>query len=224
MKQQILVPSMVYKFMEPQYLKKIQDDKKIFINFLGNYSTDKYGNAIGDDDEGKLDMNVKVNNHLLGGENDSDLDHFIQNNFFSNNDPNAKIYFKGVTFKGHSFDNNFYNYCVALEYREEIKKEFGGAVMVIRNFPKFIEELNKKLLKRKIGFVAAEQCDYVLNREKFYTQDNFSYENPSTIKEKMQYEYQQEYRLLWKPFSGIKITKPIEVYCPKALEFCKFHF
>ena len=39
--------------------------------------------------------------------------------------------------------------------------------MVIRNFPKFIEELNKKLKKRKIGFVSAEQCEYVVNREKF---------------------------------------------------------
>ncbi|WP_242731876.1 hypothetical protein [Bacillus altitudinis] len=95
--------------------------------------------------------------------------------------------------------------------------------MVIRNFPKFIEELNKKLKKRKIGFVSAEQCEYVVNREKIYTQNNFRYENPATIKES-KYEYQQEYRLLWKPFSGIKITKPIEVYCPKALEYCTFHF
>ncbi|MCY7693592.1 hypothetical protein MH109_04315 [Bacillus altitudinis] len=60
MKQQILVPNMVCKFMEPKYLKKIQDDKKIFINFLGNYSTDKYGNAIGDDDEGKLNISVEI--------------------------------------------------------------------------------------------------------------------------------------------------------------------
>ncbi|MDH6596485.1 hypothetical protein [Bacillus aerius] len=222
MKQQILVPNMVYKFMEPKYLKKIQDDKKIFINFLGNYSTDKYGNAIGDDDEGKLNISVEINNHILGDGNESDLDHYM-NNFFTKGDPNEKLQITGGTFLTQNFDNNFYNYCVALEYREEIRKEFGGAVMVIRNFPKFIEELNKKLKKRKIGFVSAEQCEYVVNREKIYTQNNFRYENPATIKES-KYEYQQEYRLLWKPFSGIKITKPIEVYCPKALEYCTFHF
>ncbi|PGC67580.1 hypothetical protein [Bacillus safensis] len=224
MKRTIPVPQRVYKFMEPQFLKKVKLEKKIYINFLGNYSTDKHGNAIGDDDEGKLNMEIHLNSHTLGFEDNSELDHFLHNNVVSMKGAETKVQFSNVKIEGHNIDNNYYNYCVAMKYSERVKQEFGGAMMVINDFPRFIEEVNKKLAKLKIGFVEAKQCEYIVNRKKLYTEDNFEYQIPSLIKDKDNYEYQQEFRLLWKPISGLEITKPINLYCPNALEYCTFHF
>lgn len=224
MKRNISVPQRVYKFMEPQFLKKVKLEKKIYINFLSNYPTDKHGNAIGDDDEGKLNMEININSHTLGMEDNSELDQFLHRNIVRMSGAGTNIQFRNVRIEGQSIDNNYYNYCVAMEYSERVKQEFGGAMMVINDFPRFIEEVNKRLAKLKIGFVTAEQCEYVVNRKKLYTEDNFEYQIPSLIKDKDNYEYQQEFRLLWKPISGLEITKPINLYCPKALEYCTFHF
>ncbi|MEH7603742.1 hypothetical protein [Bacillus safensis] len=224
MKRTILVPQRAYKFMEPQFLKKAMLEKVIFINFLGDYSTDKYGNAIGDDDEGKLNTEIQLNSHTLGFEDNSALDHYLHNNIVSMEGSETEVQFNNVKINGCNIDNNYYSYCVAMKYSERVKQKFGGATLEINNFPRFIEEVYKELAKLEIRFVEAKPCEYIMNRKKIYTENNFEYQIPSLIKDKEKYEYQQEFRVLWKPKNGLKITKPINLYCPKALEYCTFHF
>ncbi len=219
---QLYLPKKVYKYMKPEYFKKIQKDKKIFINHLNNYRQDKHGSEIGDDWEGILNAEVNVDNYQYGSGNQN-LEKFIKDTKFINAEGDTGLKLENVDFRTRFNDTNYYNYCVSMKYDYKAIQAFGGKVMVIHDFPKFLMHLDKKLSKKGIRMVTFSPIQYILDRKVSFTEKDkqFTLTQPFLVKEK-RYEYQNEFRVVWSYNDNRKIDKPLSIYCPKALKYCTF--
>ncbi|MGM7724370.1 hypothetical protein [Metabacillus sp. Hm71] len=217
------LPKKVYKFMEPQYLELLEKSQNIYINYLNNYDEDIHGSERGDNNEGIVYSELNLGAYTFGSK--------INPNFESSfKKLTPFIVEDGVTFTGGTFITKFtrryfYNYSVCREYDEKVKKEFGGATLIIEDFPNFLNYLNRKMFKLGKELVLAKSCVYKKDRKSFFSEksNKFYLDFPALVKEK-KYAYQKEYRLLWRNIDGTKIKEPILVHSPEALKQCKFEY
>ncbi|CAF1855271.1 hypothetical protein ABE189_03310 [Bacillus subtilis] len=219
----ITVPHKAYKFMKPCFLRKLETTKKIFVNHLNNYPESRHGSVIGDDLEGHASKNVTLNSHIFT-ENDLNTPLGAHLSQFFNFEGVSNIQLTGGNFITEEVDDNCYVYCLCEEYDDYVKKEFGGSCLIIENFPQFLTELNKCMLRKKKFLLTAAKCTYLTDREqKFEAKDpNFNI-IPGLIKD-IRYKNQKEYRVLWKNIDNSLIDKPLEIYCPSALKYCRFEY
>lgn len=224
----IIVPKKVYKFMSPYYLKRLEKNKKIYINHLNNYKEAEHGKEIGDDFEGTMSDLYNVSNYTFDNSNTNKniaFERAIGADKLFSISGGGKIVFKNTTVQMNYSDKNYYNYCVCNEYDEKVKEEFGGSTLVIEDFPMFLNHLSKKLLKKQIRIATAGPCVYISDRTNNFDEKQAEYYRyfPALVKEK-RYDYQKEFRVLWTTMDQKEIVKPIEVYCPEALQYCSFNY
>jgi hypothetical protein len=221
----IYVPQTLYKFMDPYYLKILEKEKKFFINHLNNYKEKELGTEVGDDNEGTLTSVLNIYDYTFGSGKNIALDNSFNNiqNMIQTN--GVKITMKNISLQTTYSDQNYFVFCTCLEYDEKVKKEFGGSTLIINDVPKFLNYLNRKLLKQGKQLVIAEKCRYVKDRKNFFNdmQNSFFMDFPALVKE-LRYSYQKEFRILWRNIDGSQITKPIKIYSPEALQQCTFQY
>lgn len=222
------IPKKVYKFMDPYYLEKLKKDQKFYINHLNNYKESELGSEVGDDREGTLTSEVYIDNYVLGSNKNPAFEksfHSVQSGVMIDGLVNMRMSFHDTTIGKNIIDQNYFVYCVGLEYDEKVKKEFGGATLIIENFPQFLKRLNRELSKQGKRFVVAEECKYIKNRKNLFTEkdSSFNVDFPALVKDQ-RYAYQKEFRILWENIDGSEITEPLNIYCPEALRYCSFEF
>ncbi|PRR87334.1 hypothetical protein C6W23_18445 [Bacillus atrophaeus] len=216
-------PRKAYKFMEPQWLEKLKRDSKFFINHLNNYPEEVYGNAIGDNLEGHASKNILLENYTLGSLMNKRLEKELKPLALAS--PGSNIFINDFEFVSRHFDVNQYVYCLTFDYSEKIRKEFGGAVLIIEDFYGFSYWLNRKMEKRGNSLSAWDKCQYVDSRAvKFSQKDQDFSLYPGLIKDSKHSE-QKEFRFLWRRNDDLSITQPIfDLYVPEALKYCRFEF
>ena len=214
--------------MEPQYLKKLEETKEIFIRPLSNYNEKELGSERGDNNEGVLNTELKLTStYTFGSKENPEFEgafNALTQGVFSIAD-GVSITGDGAKFVTKFTRRNFYNYSLCLEYDEKVKKEFGGATLVIDDFPKFLVHLNLKMYKQGTDLAIAQKCKYIKDRKNSFTEksDNFNLDFPPFVKDE-RYEYQKEFRLLWRNRDGTDISKPLLVYSPESLQYCTFEY
>lgn len=224
-----LIPRKLYKFIDPYYLKQLEKKKEFYINHLNNYKEAELGTEIGDDLEGVLINEVQIDDYTFNAgtnRNPQFEQAFSQiQSAIHMGEGVTNITFKDVTFRETFNDRNYYVYCSCLEHDEVVKKEFGGATLVIEHFPKFLYHLNKELREQGIIPYYMGACRYITDRKTVFTEsdETFIMEKPFMVKEK-RYAYQKEFRILWKHKNGSTIKEPKLIKCPKALKYCSFEY
>ena len=224
----INVPQVVYKFMNPHYLKCLKQNKTIYINFLKNYKEIEYGKEIGDDLEGILHNNINITNYTFGDteiNKNCALEKLLEDERLIKCDGGGKVVLDNCAFHSNHSENNYYVYCICKEYDGKVKEEFGGATLIISNYAMFLTHLQNALIKKNIHLVTVGECVYIADRTNHFNEkgEKYDYSFPALVKEK-RYEYQKEFRVLWARNDGEIITEPIEIYCPEALEYCSFQY
>lgn len=221
----ITVPQKVYKFMDPYYLNLLKRDKKFYINHLNNYKEDELGSEVGDDKEGILTTKVAIEKYTFGSGNNVAFENSFNNiqEIFDVRGNNVTI--KNGTLETRYSNRNFFVYCVCTEYDQKVKKEFGGSTLIIEDFPKFLNYLNRKLNKQGKELVIAGNCKYIKGRINTFTekQNFYNMDFPPLVKDD-RYAYQKEFRVLWRNLDDSPITEPISVYSQEALQQCTFEF
>lgn len=205
--------------MKLEWLEKLKADKKIFINHLNNYPETKLGKAVGDDLEGMSSSEVAIAHYKTS--KDSKDDPFLRMLGF--NSVNSQITITNSKALNHYVDNNYFVYCVCLNKSPSIQKEFGSGLQIIHDFNTFIQEITHELEKSGIVFHDAGYCKYLIDRKEHFTVNDFNSDEkqfirtkPYLIKEKG-YEYQNEFRVVWRYTDHKKIEKPRELLLPKTL-------
>ncbi|MUV37126.1 hypothetical protein JNUCC1_00932 [Lentibacillus sp. JNUCC-1] len=223
------LPKKVYKFMEPKRLKELQGSKTFFINHLNNYSEEKLGSEIGDNDEGRLNTKFNIGNYTFNkGKPKNPIFEqafrSMQRGIHIGEEAN-NVTLENVVIEQNIDDNNYYVYCTSLECDQKLKKEFGGATLVINDFQNFLLSINREMIKIGKQPYSFGACEYVSKRENVFTEfdSEFVMSLPFLIKEK-RYGYQKEFRVLWKNSDNEIIKAPLKLYCPQALEYCEFVF
>lgn len=225
-----LLPKKVFKFMEPEFLKRLERNKTFFINHLNNYKEIELGSEIGDNNEGKLNTEFKIEEYIFNtSDNPKNPNFELAFHNFQNGikigEGCSNISLSNVMISNSYVDDNYYVYCSCLEDDKYTKKEFGRSTLIIENFPMFLHHLNKKLIKKDVRLVIADACIYMPGRKKIFTEkDNeFALYYPFLVKDK-RYSYQKEYRVIWKRVDNKKIEKPMFIKCPEALKYCSFQY
>ncbi|MER2456414.1 hypothetical protein ABS751_00585 [Bacillus subtilis] len=209
--------------MEPQWLEKLKRDSKFFINHLNNYPEEVYGNAIGDNSEGHASKKIILENYRLGSLKNKRLEKDLDPIIFAS--PGTNMFLNNVAVVSQHLDVNQYVYCLTFDYSEKIRKEFGGAVLIIDDFYSFSYWLNRKMEKRGNYLSAWDKCQYVDSRVvKFDQKDQKFNLYPGLIKDS-KHSQQKEFRFLWRRNDNLSITQPIfDLYVPEALKYCRFEF
>lgn len=214
--------------MSPYRLEQLKKKKEFYINHLNNYKEAELGSEIGDDLEGFLTNQIRIDSYTFNDGNPKNPQfeqafHQIQKSINVGNAKNATI--TGLNLEQEFYDSNYYVYCSCLEYDETVKKEFGGATLVIEHFPKFLYHLNKELESQGIVPHFMGACRYITERKTVFTEfdRSFEMERPYMVKEE-RYAYQKECRVLWKNDDGSVIKEPTIIKCPKALQYCSFEY
>lgn len=205
--------------MKLEWLEKLKTDKKIFINHLNNYPETKLGKAVGDDLEGMSSSQISIGHYTSS--KDSKDDPFLRTLGIQSVDSQITIT-DSESFNDY-VDNNYFVYCVCLNRNSSIQEAFGSGLQIIHDFNTFIQEITHELEKLGIVFHDAGYCKYLIDRKEHFTENDFSsgdketiLTKPYLIKEK-RYEYQNEFRVVWRYADHRKIEKPKELLLPRAL-------
>lgn len=205
--------------MKLEWLEKLKADNKIFINHLNNYPETKLGKEVGDDLEGMSSSEISIGHYTSS--KDSKDDPLLQ--MLGIGSVNSTVTITDSTSFNEYVDNNYFVYCVCLNRNPSIQEAFGSGLQIIHDFNTFIQEITRELEKLGIVFHDAGYCKYLLDRKEHFTENDFSSDDKKTIltrpyliKEK-RYEYQNEFRVVWRYADHRKIEKPIEILLSKAL-------
>ncbi|WP_078552185.1 hypothetical protein [Bacillus alkalicellulosilyticus] len=221
------LPKKVYKFMTPSRLNSLSLTSQIYINHLNNYPEDMLGKEIGDNLEGHLNSHINIGDYTFGKKENAQqqniaLDNIVQDLGFISYDNTSTIHVTNSSFTNKIVDNNYFVYCVCLSLDNSVKREFGGAMQVIHDFPRYIKALTMELENRGIELFDAGACEYISKRKQVFTEKDkeIILKKPYLIKDK-RYEYQLEYRVLWKYKNNRIINEPVKINSREALnKYC----
>lgn len=219
------LPTKVYKYMRKKWIVELEKKQSIFINHLNNYPETVHGSEIGDDFEGKSQTEIDIDNYTIAAGKQTKKEREILSSHGISNDGTGTISFENVKLIKDHVDNNYFVYCVSLEKKKSIQRAFGSGLQTIFNFPEFVKHLNAELAKKGIEFHDAGECIYLPKRaHKYRLQDltqgerEILIQKPYFVKEE-RYNYQREFRLIWKPSGNKTIEKPILLENFRAASF-----
>ncbi|ARI78229.1 hypothetical protein [Halobacillus mangrovi] len=221
------LPTKAYKYMKEKWLKKLEATHSIRITPLKDYSETIYGSEIGDDFEGKSRTNIAVDDLTIEAQSQTSKEKEILNSHRIHIRDKATITFENSNFITDNIDNNYFVYCVSLERKPNIQRAFGSGLQTIYNFPQFFKHLEAELAKSGIVFHDAGECVYLPKREqKYHFKDLTEREGetlihkPYFVKDK-RYEYQREFRLIWKFADNRQIKWP---FMTANLDVASLHY
>ena len=205
----IVLPEKAYKYMDPKWLRHLRKTGIVRISPLNSYEEAKFGAEVGDDFEGKTSLQVSVGRYESSN-NHNDL--LLR--MAGIHTVNSKVTMTNCTIVNNHEDSNYFVYCVCLEKDHEIQKSFGSGIQIIHNFPAYIRAITRELNKIGIVLHDAGPCEYIIDRRQHFTEKDFTpdkkeliFKKPYLIKEK-KYEYQNEFRVVWRYANNEKISAP----------------
>ncbi|WP_404276923.1 hypothetical protein [Exiguobacterium undae] len=206
----IVLPEKAYKYMDPKWLRHLKKTGEVRISPLNSYEEAKFGAEVGDDFEGRTSLQVSVGRYESSKENDNDR--LLR--MAGIQTVNSKVIMENCTIVNHHEDSNYFVYCVCLDRGSDIQKSFGSGIQIIHNFPAYIRAITRELNKIGIVLHDAGACEYIIDRRQHFTEEDFTpdkkeliLKKPYLIKEK-RYEYQNEFRVVWRYSNNEKISAP----------------
>lgn len=208
-------PIKVYKYMNPKYLRMLEETGDIRLSYLESYDQSVHGSEIGDDSEGITQSSIHLDEYTVDS-NTSDRERKILGvHGFTIEDSNVQ--FTDVEINRKFIDTNYFVLCVCLNYSSDLKKHFGRGLQRIDNFPEFVKRLSRLLAQQDILIQDMGECIYLPKREQKFDASHLVggakdlvLQKPYFVKDE-RYSYQQEYRVLWKYRGDKKITEPVMV-------------
>lgn len=213
----------LFKYMPQPFLEKTHKTKKFYLNFLEAYSNFELKGLQSDSREGYLEHQVSIGEHTLNDGKNPAFDKVIESTGLFKFDSNTKATFKNISLINNIKNNNFYVFCCSHKENDLLNADHGDGKLIIRNPKMFIHFLSMDLKKKGISLYGAKPCTYVDKKVLFHKETDafYSFHDPVFYKTK-EYEFQNEFRILWRPKENELIKKAIEVYSPKAWEHCEF--
>jgi hypothetical protein len=208
------IPPKAYKYMREHRLKELESTNSIFINYLNNYPETVHGSDIGDDFEGKSRSEISLNHDITPGSQTTKEKQILRSNGVYVDDTSS-VKFSDVSLVKDYVDDNYFVYCVSLKKDTTIQKAFGSGLQTIFNFPEFIKIVTAELNQQGVVLHDAGECVYLPKRTEKYifrdlteNQQEMLIKKPYLVKE-LSYEYQREFRIIWKYRDNKKIEKPV---------------
>lgn len=211
--------------MQPKWLKHLETTNQVFINHLNNYPETQLGKEVGDNFEGKTSAELFVDHYYSSGENLSSKEEQMLNMMgIYGSGSGLKVTITKSRSLVEYVDDNYFVYCVCLKKDPKIQKSFGSGLQVIYDFNAYIQAISLELNKLGIILYDAGPCRYLLERKQHFTEKDFTSDErefiltkPYLVKEK-RYEYQNEFRVVWRYLDNRKIDKPLIIQLERALK------
>jgi hypothetical protein len=219
----------VYKYLSSNHLNNFRQRGSIHINTLHNLRSEY--EKIKDEFEGRHQLTFKCK----GRETTFPLHQFskIMPSIKANpENQHAEIVLeKGATFVSNRETSDAFVFCTSLNRSDQIKSKFGyQAYYKILNVEKFAETLfweisqRQELICYKTGKVAYKAKDILFTERK--RQDFLNYEKDDFWKicfsKPEQYSLEKEFRIVFCPQFWRTDLQPIDLDCPRLLDYCSF--
>jgi len=207
----VLRKTVLYKYLRKQHADLLIKRGKLRIGTLYGYrDIEKHGTKVGDADEGKKSLYMKVGPEQWTADNQRE---FTKGSIKIAN--GISVHMENVSFQKSESSTDYYVYCATEEFDENALKDFGyDACVVIEKPDRFFAAISRTL-RHKCTFEGVFHCQYV-PRKVEHNKDHGIH--PAIIKDPS-YKDQKEVRALWKPFK--RSISPLVIDCRDATKYCR---